>query len=129
MKLQLVMAAGILMLISSCGPRPMGYRSYRNNNTSPVIGIIIVECRNEQQTRQSVIQTLKMARVSDWKNDQRVAFETIEARYEDLTEYKAAQIEQLLKQMPGVTDVEVKWENGLIQSAPQRAAIPYMPRL
>lgn len=84
------------------------------------IAIITVDCRSDQRTHQTVVQLLKLARVMEWKVSQQGEFETIEARYESLSGSKAAQIEDLLMQQSGVSQVTVRWETGIVSLVPQK---------
>lgn len=84
------------------------------------IAIITVDCRSDQQIHQSVVQLLKLARVMEWKVNQQEAFETIEARYENLSDSKAAEIEDFLMRQFGVSQVTVRWETGMVSLVPQK---------
>lgn len=116
MKLQFFIAMCISIAMLSCETS----RIIINRNQSDLIGIISVDCRNDQQTHQIVVQYLKLARVMEWKTSQQGAFETIEARYENLNNSKAAQIEEILMHQSGVSLVTVRWERGIVGLVPQK---------
>jgi hypothetical protein len=116
MKQQFFFAMLIAIAMISCEPG----RFASSRNHPGTIGIITVECRSDQQTRQTVVQLLKLARVMEWKTDQQGGFESIEARYEHLPPGKAEQIESMLVQQTGVTEVRVRWETGVVGVVPQQ---------
>jgi hypothetical protein len=116
MKLQFIIALCIAIAMISCETS----RITNNRNQSNLIGIITVDCRSDQQTHQTVIQYLKIARVMEWRISQQGAFEIVEARYENLSSNKASQIEDVLMQQSGVSQVMVKWEPGMVSLVPQR---------
>lgn len=111
MKLHCLIAVCIVFL---AGCQPNYYRTIHQDTS--IITIITVEYRSEKTMYQTVLQLLKMARVMELKTDPNTGFERTEARYENLPEYKAAQIEEMLRQTAGVTEVTVKWETGVIKN-------------
>lgn len=116
MKLQFFIVMCIAIAMISCETS----RITSSRNRQNIIAIITVDCRNDQQTHQTVVQYLKIGRVMEWKTSQQGGFETIEARYENLTNSKAAQIEDILMQQSGVSQVLVRWEPGIISLVPQK---------
>ena len=117
MKLQFFIAVCICIAMLSCETP----RITTNRNQSDLIGIISVECLNDQATHRTVVQYLKLARVMEWKTSQQGAFESLEARYENLSYSKAAQIEEILMQQVNVSQVTVRWEPGVLSLVPQKA--------
>jgi hypothetical protein len=124
MKLHFLIAICIVLL---AGCQPNYYRAIHRDTS--IIAIITVEYRSENTMYQTVLQLLKMARVMELKTDLNTGFERTEARYENLPEYKAAQIEDMLRQTAGVTEVTVKWETGVIKNVVRPVMYSRTPEL
>jgi hypothetical protein len=90
------------MLIAVC--RPLLPSSPTDNDKTVQIR---VECRNESQVVDQVIQALRVIRISDLEKESDGLLYFVRARYKELSEEKEIQITDYIKRIPGVLDVVV----------------------
>ena len=104
MKPNLLIALVVMLLATGCGPGR--YLPY--DDLTPESTIVRIECRNDEQLQQRVIQILRYARITDLSVHKAGSTEDISARYSPLPDDKAFFIKEELRQMPGVYQVDIR---------------------
>jgi preprotein translocase subunit SecF len=103
MKTVLLPALVLLLAITGCS-------SFRPGTKYSIdaVTVIRVEYRYAPSAEQMIRQVLRLKRVSDWEVIRDGSEETIKARYKELPAGIAADMEERLRQIPEVLDIEIK---------------------
>jgi len=82
------------------------YHSFTSTTSKEPVQIV-VECKNEKPVESEALSALRSVRINDLEkqNDGVVLF--IKARYEELSVVQVAQINERLRMIPGVFDIQV----------------------
>jgi hypothetical protein len=75
-----------------------------NENDKTVL--IRVECRNSIQLEDAVTQTLRLVHINDLEKQRDKETILIKARYQELPDFEASEINDHLKSLPGVLDIQ-----------------------